>query len=132
MNDLPTDLGAVRAGKENKHSRNLTRLSTASNGSAEGFLRLLRHGRNDQWSPNGTRSDGVDADALGHPLVAEAVGESGDGTLGACVVEQVGAADVGVHAGVVDDSVALCHVREGVLGEVEEGYQDSSVFVVRW
>jgi hypothetical protein len=127
MNDLPTDLGAVRAGKENKHSRDLTRLSTTPNGSAKGFLRLLRHGRNDQRGPNGTGSDSVDADALGHPLVAEAVGESGDGALSARVVEQIRAADVGVHAGIVDDCVALGHVREGVLGEVEEGCEVESV-----
>jgi hypothetical protein len=132
MNDLPTDLGAVRAGKENKHSRDLTRLSTTPNGTTEGFLRLLRHGRNNQRSPNGTRSDSIDADAFGYPLVAETVGESGDGALGARVVEQVWAADVGVYAGVVDDSVALGHVRESVLGEVEEGCEIESVPVARW
>ena len=121
MNDLPADLGAVGTGKENKDSRDLTRLSAASDGTVKALLRLLRHGRNHQWGPNWTRSDSVHADALAHPLVAEAVGESGDGALGARVVEQVWAADVGVHAGVVDDRVALGHVREGVLGEVEEG-----------
>jgi hypothetical protein len=121
VNDLPTDLGAVRTGKENKDSCDLTRLSTAPNRSVEAFLRLLRHGRNDKWGPYRAGSDSVDANSLGHPLVAEAICECGDGTFGAGVVEQVWAANVGVHTGVVDDRVAFGHVREGVLGEVEEG-----------
>jgi hypothetical protein len=131
MNDLPTDLRAVRRSKENKHSRDLTRLSATANGSVEALLRVLRHGRHDQRRPNRTGSNGVDADALGHPLVAEPVGEGGDGALGARVVEQVWAADVGVHASVVDDGVAFGHVWEGVLGEVEEGCWDFLVSFVQ-
>jgi len=131
VDDLPTDLAAIRAREENKHSRDLTRLATTSDRAVEALLRLLRHCGNDQWCPNRTRSDSIDTDALGHPLVAEAVCERGDGALCARVVEQVWTADVGVYAGVVDDCVALGHVWEGVLGEVEEGCE-SWVSCILW
>ena len=51
----------------------------------------------------------------------EAAGKGVDGAFAGGVVEEVGAADVGVDGGVVDDGVAGFQVREGVFGEVEVG-----------
>jgi hypothetical protein len=120
MNNLPTNLATIRARQKHNHSRNLTRLAAPANRSRESFLAFLSHGRHDQWRPHGAWCDCVDADAFADPLVAEAVCESCDGALRGSVVEQVGPADVGVDAGVVDDGVAFGHVWEGVFGEVEE------------
>lgn len=131
VDNLPTNLTAVCASQEDYHRRDLTGLATTANWSAESLLRLFRHGRNDQRCPDGTRGDGVDTNALAHPLVAETVGESCDGAFGAGVVEQVGTADVGVDTGVVDDGVAFGHVREGVFGEVEEGCEDDQFSGIR-
>jgi hypothetical protein len=129
VDDLPTNLTAVCASQENDHRCDLTGLSTTTNGSAESLLRLFSHGRNDQRCPDGTWSNCVDTNALAHPLVAETVCESGDGTLGARVVEQVWTADVGVDTGVVDDGVALGHMRKSVFREVEESYAKLSVLI---
>lgn len=52
-------------------------------------------------------------------LVGEAAGEGYDGALGRGVVKEIGAADVGVDGGAVDDGVAGFHVLEGVFGDVE-------------
>lgn len=52
-------------------------------------------------------------------LVGEAAGEGDDGAFCGGVVEEVGAADVGVYGGVVDDCGAGFHVGEGVFGEEE-------------
>lgn len=123
VDDLSTDLTAVCASQEDNHSRNLTRLSTTTDGPRESLLRLFGHRRDDQRRPYRARSNCVDTDALADPLVAETVGESCDGALGAGVVEQVGTANIGVDAGIIDDRVALGHVWEGVLGEVEEGWK---------
>lgn len=54
-------------------------------------------------------------------LVVQAAGEGDDGAFAGGVVEEVGAADVGVHGGAVYDGVTGFHVREGVFGEVEVG-----------
>ena len=51
----------------------------------------------------------------------ETAGEGDDGAFGGGVVQEVGAADVGVYGGAVYDCVAGFHVREGVFGEVEVG-----------
>lgn len=51
----------------------------------------------------------------------ETAGEGDDGPFGGGVVEEVGAADVGVDGGAVDDGVSGFHVREGVFGEEEVG-----------
>lgn len=115
VNDLPTNLTAIRASQENNHSRDLARLTTTANRPTESLLRFFGHSRNDERCPNRPRSDSIDADTLAHPLVAKAVCESGDGALCARVVEQVWTADVGVDAGVVDNSVAFGHVWEGVF-----------------
>ena len=48
-------------------------------------------------------------------------GERDDGALAGGVVQQVGAADVGVDGGAVADGVAALHMLKGVLGEVEIG-----------
>ena len=127
VDDLSTDLAAVCASQEDNHRRDLTRLSTTTNGPRESLLRLFGHGRDDQRRPDRTGSNCVDTNALADPLVAETVGESCDGALGAGVVEQVGSADVFVDTGIVDDCVAFGHVWEGVLGEVEEGWKMSVI-----
>ena len=44
-----------------------------------------------------------------------------DGAFGGGVVQEVGAADVGVYGGGVYVCVCGFHVREGVFGEVEVG-----------
>ena len=126
VDHLSTDLTTVCASQENNNSRNLTRLSTTTDGPRESLLRLFGHGRDDQRCPDRTGSNCIDTNALADPLVAETVGESCDGALGAGVVEQVGTADVGVDTRIVDDCVALGHVWEGVLGEVEEGWKMSA------
>ena len=51
----------------------------------------------------------------------QAAREGDDGAFAGGVVEEIGAADVRVHGGVVDDCVAGFHVCEGVFGEVEVG-----------
>ena len=51
----------------------------------------------------------------------QTAGEGDDSAFGGGVVEEVGAADVGVYGGAVYDCVAGFHVREGVFGEVEVG-----------
>jgi hypothetical protein len=53
-------------------------------------------------------------------LVAQSPGEGDDGALGARVVEQVRAANVGVHGGAGNDGIATGHVREGIFREVKE------------
>ncbi len=54
-------------------------------------------------------------------LVGESAREGDNGALCRGVVEEVGAADVGVYRGAGDDCVAALHLREDVLGEEEEG-----------
>ena len=55
------------------------------------------HRRGDQRCPDRTGTDGVDADTKFELLIRETAGEGDDGALGGGVVEQVGAADVGVY-----------------------------------
>ncbi len=51
----------------------------------------------------------------------EATGERDDGAFGGGVVEEIGAPNVGVHRGAVDDCVAGLEMLKGVLGDVESG-----------
>ena len=68
----------------------------------------------------GTRTNGVDTNAIPYLLVAQSPGEGHNGALRARVVEKVRAADVRVYRGAGDDGVAAGHVREGVFGQEEE------------
>lgn len=121
MDRLAADSRAVRGGEEHDAGGDLAGLGGPAHGTRKRLLGLVVHGGRDERGPDGSRGDGVDADALADELVAEAAREGDDGALGRRVVQQVGAADVGVDAGVVDDGGAPLHVREGVLGQVEEG-----------
>ena len=122
MQALPGNHTAVLTSQENKARRNLGRLCRATHGrGAELVLSLFRHGRGDEWGPDGAGADGVDADAVGDLLVVEAAGEGDDGAFGGGVVEEVRAADVGVDGSAVDDSVTTVHVGEGVFRDVEVG-----------
>ena len=122
MQALPRNHTAVLTRQEHEASGNLRRLRRTAHGRrAELILRLFRHRRRDQRGPDGAGADGVDADAVGDLLVVQPAGEGHDGAFAGGVVEQVGAADVGVDRGAVADCVAALHVLEGVFGEVEEG-----------
>ena len=81
----------------------------------------MLHRRGDQRCPHGTGTDGVNADTELELLIRETAGEGDDGALGGGVVEQVGAADVGVNGGAVDDCVAGFQVLEGVFADEEHG-----------
>ena len=122
MQTLPTDQRAIRARQKHKARGDLAGLAGAPHGRlVEALLGGFVHGGRDQRGPDGTGTDGVDADALADDLVGEGAREGDDGAFGGGVVEEVGAADVGVDRGVVDDGVAGVEVREGVFGEVEVG-----------
>ena len=122
MQALPSNHTAILTRQENKARRNLRRLCRPSHRrSAQLVLRLFRHGGWDERRPDGAGTDGIDADAVGDLLVVQAAGEGDDGAFGGGEVEEVGAADVGVYGGAVDDGVAGLHVREGVFGDVEVG-----------
>ena len=82
---------------------------------------ILFHRRRDQWGPYGAGSDGVDTDTELDLLVGQATGEGDDGTFGGGVVQEIGAADVSVDRGAVDDGVTGFHVLQRVLGDVEIG-----------
>ncbi len=58
---------------------------------------------------------------MGYLLVGEPAREGDDGAFCGGVVEEIGAADVGVYRGAGDDGVAALHLWEDVLGEEEEG-----------
>lgn len=122
MQHLPTQQRTIRARQKHHTRRHLARLPRPPHRRRETLLRRLIHRRVHQRRPHGARRDGVAADALRDPLVAEAAGEAHDGALCGGVVEEVRAADVGVDAGVVNDGVAFAEVGEGIFGEVEEGW----------
>lgn len=121
MQALPRDHTTILTRQENKAGRNLRRLRRPPHRRGELILRILLHRGRDERCPNGSRADGVDTDAKGDLLIVETAGEGDDGAFGGRVVEEVGAADVGVYGGAVDDGVAGFHVREGVFGEEEVG-----------
>ena len=122
MQALPRYHTAILTRQKNKARRNLRRLRRTTHGRrAQLILRLFRHGGRDQRRPHGPRADGVDADTVSDLLVVQAAREGYDGAFAGRVVEQIGAADVGVYGGAVDDCVAALHVFEAVFGEVEVG-----------
>ena len=122
MQALPGDKTTILTRQKHKTGRNLTRLARPPHRRrAELVLRIGLHRGGDERGPDGAGADGVAADAVGDLLVGEAAREGDDGALGGGVVEEVWAADVGVHRGAVDDGVARVHVLEGVFGEVEVG-----------
>ena len=122
MQALPGYHTAILTRQEHKARRNLRRLRrTTHRRRAQLILCLLRHGGGDQWRPYRTGTHGVDADTVSDLLIVQAAREGYDGAFGGGVVEQIGAADVGVYGGAVDDCVAALHVFEAVFGEVEVG-----------
>lgn len=122
MQTLPTNSTTILTGQENKTRRNLRRLDRAADGRlAERILRLRVHGTRDQGRPDWTGADLIAADSFTNQLVRETAGQGRDGAFGACVVEEVGAADEGVDGAVVYDCVACFQVGDGVFGEVEVG-----------
>lgn len=118
VESLTGNAGAVAACKEDEASSNLGRLTWSTNWRCELLKGLVAHGRWSQRSPDWTWSDCVAANALVTVLVGQATSEGDDGTLGASVVEQIWAADVGVDRGAVDDGVAVLHLGNDVLGQV--------------
>ena len=74
-----------------------------------------------QRCPDGSRTDTVNPDPEFELLIGEAAGEGNHGALGGSIVEEVGAADVGVDGGAVDDGVAGFHVLESVFADEENG-----------
>jgi len=121
VDSLATDARTVGAGQEDEASSNLRRLTGSSNGRSELLLSFLVHGCGNQRSPDRARGDRVHTDAATAVLVRKTTGKGDNGTLGAGVVEKIGATDIGVHRGVIDDGVTGLHVGQTVLGQVEEG-----------
>jgi len=122
MQTLPAHKTTILTRQKHKARRDLARLPWPSHRRPAKLIHgITLHRARDQRRPHGPRTDAIDADAEGDLLVAEAAGEGDDGAFAAGVVEQVGAADVGVYRGVVDDGVAGFHVFEGVFGHVEVG-----------
>ena len=122
MQRLPGNQTTILTRQENKTRRNLRRLSRSPHWRPTELIQgILLHRRRDQRRPDRTRSNGIDSDAERDLLVGETAGEGDDGAFGGGVVEEIGAADVGVYRGAVDDRVAGFHVLEGVLGDVEGG-----------
>lgn len=121
VQSLTDNGGAVHAGQEDETRRNLAWLAGTSNRRRELLLCFLTHCAGNERGPHWSRRHRVDAYAFAYLLVGQAAGEGDDSTLCAGVVEQVGAADVGVDAGIVDDGAATFHVRKAVFGEVEVG-----------
>ena len=122
MQALPTNQTTILARQKHKTRRNLARLPRSPHRRpTKLILRVLLHRARNQRCPHGAWADGVDTDAEGDLLVVQAAGEGDDGAFAGGVVEEVGAADVRVYRGVVDDCVAGFHVCEGVFGHVEIG-----------
>ena len=122
MQALPTHKTAILTRQKHKTRRHLARLPRpAHRRRAELIHRITFHRAWDQWRPHGAWTYRIHADAERNLLVAEAAGESDIGAFGGGVVEEGGAADVGVYGGVVDDGVAGFHMFEGVLGHVKVG-----------
>ena len=120
MQALPGYHTTVLTRQEYETGRNLRRLRRTTHGRrAQLILRLFRHGGRDQRRPHGTGTHGVDTDTVCDLLVVQTAREGYDGAFGGGVVEQIGAADVGVYGGAVDDCVAALHVFEAVFGKVE-------------
>ncbi len=122
MQALPSNHATILTSQKDKARRDLARLRRPPHRRpAKLILGILLHRGGYERRPDGAGAHGVDADAEGDLLVVEAAGEGDDGALAGGVVEQVGAADVGVYGGAVDDCVAGFHVGESVFGEVEVG-----------
>lgn len=119
---LAGNQATVLACQKHEAGGNLGRLTGSPHRSpAELIDRILLHRRRDQWGPDRARSDGVDTDTEFDLLVGKAAGEGDDGAFAGGVVEEVGAADVGVDGGAVDDGVTGFHVLESIFGDVEHG-----------
>ena len=121
MQTLPRHETTILTGQKHKTRRDLTRLAGPTHGRSELIDGILLHRGGDQGRPDRTGTDAVDADAELELLVGESAGEGDDGAFAGCVVEEIGAADVGVYGGAVDDRVAGFQVLEGVFADVEHG-----------
>lgn len=121
MQRLSRDETTILARKENEARCDLRRLARPPHRRGELILRIVVHRAGNQWRPDRPRTHAVHADALAHLLVGQAAGESYDGAFRARVVEEIGAADIRVDGGVIDDGVAGLHVRDAEFREVVEG-----------
>ncbi len=116
MQTLPRNHTTILTRQKYKTRRNLARLPRPPHRRrAELILRILLHRARNQRRPHRAGTHGIDADALADLLVVQAAGEGDDGAFAGGVVEEVGAADVGVYGGVVEDGGAGGEVREGVF-----------------
>lgn len=86
VNGLTTDCRAVSRSQEDHTGGNLGGLSRSAHWRGELLLRLLVHGGRNQRRPDGARGHGIDTDALGDKLVAQATSEGDNGTLGRGVI----------------------------------------------
>ena len=121
MQTLPRHEATVLTRQKHKAGRNLTRLPGPTHRRSELIQSIFLHRRRDQRRPHGAWADAVDADAEPELLVREPSREGDDGAFAGGVVEEIRAADVGVHRGAVDDRVAGFHVLQGVFADVEHG-----------
>ena len=121
MQTLSTDKGTVRAGQKDEASSDLRWLSRTSHRRCELVLLLSVHSSWDEWGPDRAGADTVDTDTVFNLLVGERARKGYDGALGGRVIEEIGAADVGVYRGAGDNGVTALHLREHVFGQVEEG-----------
>lgn len=121
VDSLATDGAAVVARQEDKASSNLARLRRPADWGGELLDGLVVHGCRNERGPDRSWSNGVDTDSPSDILVRQTASEGDDGALCGRVVEQVWTTDVCIDRGIVDDSCTTLHVREGVLGEEEEG-----------
>lgn len=121
MQRLPRDQATILTRQKHEACSDLTRLTWSPHRRAELILRIILHGRRDQRRPDWARCNSIDADAKRDLLVVEATGKGDDGAFGGGVVEEIGAPNVGIHRGAVDDRVAGLEMLKGVLGDVEGG-----------
>lgn len=98
---------------------------------------FLVHGCGDKRGPDGTGTDGVDADTFADLLVGKGAGEGYDGTFGGSIagellvaglkkggvgnlLEKIWATNVWVYGSAGDDCVTAGHLWEDVFGKEEE------------
>jgi hypothetical protein len=96
MNCLSTNARRIRTRKEHDASRNLAWLTWPPHGSCELLLRLVVHGRWNQWRPYRSRCNSIDSNAFRYILVTQTSCEGDDGALCRGVVEQIWPPDVGI------------------------------------
>ena len=116
---LRSNVGRVGARQEDTRSGNLHGLSRTANGRGRAKLlkRLLGHGGSDERSPDRSRADSVDADALLlDDLIRQCAGETHDSPFSGGVVEQSRVSNEGVLMSAPDSFVRhQTHTIEALL-----------------